>query len=83
MIPSQKFGVDRPQSATPLAIQSQARSFFTAATTPAGMPIRQAMTKAIVPSCSVTGSFSSTSSETGRWMRIDSPKSPCSTPPSQ
>ena len=47
------------------------------------MPITSAMTIAIDASSIVTGSFSAISAVTGFCMRSDSPRSPCSTPPSQ
>ena len=52
----------------------------TAESTPAGMPITQAMMIAMVASWSVTGSFSRTRSRTGTLMRIERPRSPCTTP---
>ena len=48
-----------------------------------GMPIASAITIAIAASSSVTGSFSAISAVTGFCMRSDSPRSPCSTPPTQ
>jgi hypothetical protein len=47
------------------------------------MPIASAMTIAMQASWIVTGSFSRISSVTGFWMRIDSPRSPFSTPEAQ
>ena len=82
-MPSQKFGVDRPQSAKALAPKSQAVPWRTADTMPAGMPISSAISIASTASSMVTGSFCSTSSSTGCWLRTDSPRSPCSTPPTQ
>jgi len=49
----------------------------------AGMPIKKAISIAMVASCSVTGSFCAISSRTGTLMRSDSPKSPDSTPLAQ
>ena len=43
-MPSQKFGVDRPQSANPLAAASHAVPRPTAEMMPAGMPIASAIT---------------------------------------
>jgi hypothetical protein len=82
-MPSQKFGVEMPHSATALAALSHQVPRPTAATMPVGMPISSAITNAIVPSWIVTGSFCSTSSSTGCCVRTDSPKSPFSTPPTQ
>ncbi len=55
-------------------------SLNTAETMPAVMPMVSAITIASSASSIVTGSFSTISSVTGRWMRTDSPRSPCSTP---
>ena len=83
MIPSQKFGVEMPARAKPLAIQSAGRSRFTAESTPSGTPMATAMTKAMAPSWSVTGSFCRISSVTGCRMRQEKPRSPCSSRNSQ
>ena len=82
-MPSQKFGVDRPHSANTLAAWSHKVPRPTAETMPAGMPIASAMLKASSASSTVTGSFCAISSRTGCWVRIDSPRSPRSTPPTQ
>ena len=79
-MPSQKFGVERPQSANAFAPRSQAVPRPTAAATPAGMPMTRAIAIASSASSTVTGSFCSTRSSTGCWLRTDSPRSPRSTP---
>jgi len=56
---------------------------YTAETMPALMPMTSAIAIAMPASSRVTGSFSRMSSVTGRWMRTDSPRSPCTTPFSQ
>ena len=48
-----------------------------------GTPMASATSMARQASSSVTGSFSTISSETGFCSRIDSPRSPRSTPPAQ
>ena len=58
-------------------------SFFTAEITPAVTPIDSEKTIAISASCSVTGNFCAISVSTGSLRRIDSPRSPESTPPTQ
>ena len=58
-------------------------SFLTAATTPAVSPIDRPMMIAITASWAVTGSFAATRLRTLSFMRIDSPRSPFSTPPIQ
>ena len=81
-IPSQKFGTDRPHSAAIVIAVIDRRPGLTAARTPAGMPIASATSSASPASSAVTGSFSAIRSRTGRWMRIDWPRSPRSTPSS-
>ena len=83
MMPSQKFGVEMPNSAAPFAAQSAGVSFFTAERMPSGTPINTAMTKAIDASWKVTGSLARMSSLTGTRMRQEKPKSPVSTLPIQ
>ena len=56
-MPSQKVGTERPNNPTEVASQSKGVPFLTAETTPNGIPIASAITKAIAESCSVTGSF--------------------------
>ena len=82
-MPSQKFGVDRPQRANAFAPASHTVPRPTAETIPAGMPIRSAIAIAMTASSIVTGSFWTMSSSTGCCVRTDSPRSPRSTPPSQ
>ncbi len=82
-MPSQKFGTDRPQSATPLASPSIQVPGRTAERIPIGTPMTRATSIARQASSSVTGSFSRISSITGFCSRIDSPRSPCSTPVAQ
>ena len=79
MMPSQKFGVEMPNSAMPLATQSTGRSRRTAERTPAGTPISTAIRKAMTASWKVTGSFARISCATGSRMRQEKPKSPCTT----
>ncbi len=56
---------------------------MTAEITPAVMPIESAMMIAIEASCMVTGSFCRMSGSTCCLNRIDSPRSPVSTPLTQ
>ena len=82
-MPNQKLGVEMPHSAITLATVSQTVPRPTADTMPAGMPISRAMVMASRASSTVTGNFFSTSVSTGCWVRTDSPRSPCNTPPIQ
>ncbi len=58
-------------------------SFLTAEITPAVTPMVSEMTMAIRASCRVTGNFWAISVSTGSLSRIDSPRLPESTPPTQ
>ena len=79
--PSQKFGTERPSSATVLAAHSDAVRRRTAAMMPAPMPMSAAMTIAKTASCSVTGSAWPMVSATGRPVREERPRSPVSALP--
>ena len=75
MMPSQKLGMDMPDSAAMLAPISTACP-RTAATMPIGMPTSSAKSIAMAASCSVTGSFWPISVVTGTSVRSDLPRSP-------
>ena len=83
MMPSQKLGMDMPDSAAMLAPISTGLPLRTAATMPIGMPTSSAKSMAMAASCSVTGSFWPISVVTGTSVRSDLPRSPCSTWPAQ
>ena len=83
MIPSQKCGTDRPESARTLAATAIGLPWRTAAMMPVGMPITSAIAIEQTASSTVTGSLAAMSCDTGILFRIDSPKSPRSTRPIQ
>ena len=83
MMPSQKWGTERPESATALAATSMAVPRRTAESTPVGMPITSAMSIEQTASSMVTGSLEASSSVTGIRLRSDSPRSPRSSLPIQ
>ena len=83
MMPSQKWGTERPESATALAATSMAVPRRTADSTPVGMPISNATSMEQTASSTVTGSLEASSSVTGILLRSDSPRSPRSSLPIQ
>src|SRR5437867_4549552 len=76
MIPSQKFGIETPQSDAPLVTTSQIVLRRTAARTPAGMAMPTATMSERAASSIVIGSFVATVRTTASCVRIDSPRSP-------
>src|SRR5437870_777490 len=76
MIPSQKFGIDTPQSETALAATSHGVFRRTAASTPAGIASDNATRSARHASSTVIGSLIATVHATDCRVRIDSPRSP-------
>src|SRR5262250_569024 len=76
MMPSQKCGTDRPESAARLARKSTGVPLRVAERTPAGRPSRSATSIEPKASSMVTGSLEARSSDTGMRLRSDSPKSP-------
>src|SRR5215471_3647661 len=76
MIPSQKLGMESPQSETPLARRSHAVFRRSAENTPAGMAMAIAIKRERHASSMVIGSFFATVFTTGSRVRIDSPRSP-------
>jgi hypothetical protein len=76
MMPSQKCGTDRPESARALAARSSGVPRRTAETTPVGMPSTSATSIEASASSIVTGSLEASSSVTGILLRSDSPRSP-------
>src|SRR5438093_1980463 len=76
MIPSQKFGIETPQSDAPLVTTSQIVLRRTAARTPAGMAMPTATMSERAASSIVIGSFVATVRTTASRVRIDSPRSP-------
>ena len=76
MRPSQKIGMETPNSDTVMMTLSNAECGLMAASTPSGTPRSEAMASAASESCNVTGKASNTSWKAGSLVRNDLPKSP-------
>ena len=83
MIPSQKLGTERPQSATKDAAKSTGPLRRTAETMPAGIAISSDITMAADASCRVGPNASPSIASTGLPVWIDRPRSPWRTLPTQ
>ena len=79
MVPSQKFGTDRPSSASTLNAGETHPLRLVAATTPAGSATATARPTASSASSTVTGSRLAISSLTVRAVRRETPRSPRAT----
>ena len=80
MSPSQKTGVDTPMTEKTRATWSARRLRRTAARIPRGMPTVRQRTRLARVSSRVAGKKSARSRVTGRWLRMDCPRSPCMRP---
>ena len=81
--PSQKIGIEMPNSDTVMIALSKAECGLMAAKTPSGTPTSEAMTSEASASWIVTGKASQTSLKAGSLVRSDRPKSPVSASPAK
>ena len=75
--PHQKIGIEKPVSDRPISAWSNRLPRFSAATTPAGMPMPMANTIAKKDSSMVAGKSWKNSVSTRSLVTIEVPKSPC------
>src|SRR6056300_1735103 len=76
----QKIGMEYPTSADDINNRSHSLPRLTAAITPAGRPKRTAKTMQHSANSKVAGNSAKNSSQTGRLVTKDCPKSPCNMP---
>ncbi len=79
-IPRKKFGMLKPKTEKLITKRSIALLRLSAATSPKGTPSRMLTNRAVIPSCKVAGTASSTTSTTSRSSDNDIPRSPFTMP---